>query len=470
MFRNDSLIRYGIYIIISSIILINLITIATFPSWFDEAFFANISFNLFQGYGFRMDLIPGYAENQVLVYGPIYFYLQAGLIHIFGLQELVFRLPNLITGYASILILAAVLRQAGVGKVYVLFFVIAVVLDVSFNRNLVYGRMDLLALFFVVIALYLAKKLPLNLVPGTICGWLLTGLLSSAAYLTTPRALFLLPAVFVIAFHRKFIDAEKPSATVSAAFSLITFSGFLLPILIWISHAGGLQEYIDMFRGSENIQAHISPSLFRSYYDNIAILIFIFLIIVQYKIVINRPLLIGFIASFLAFSLFVREAGPYAAMINPMILAGIVSLLSENKFGKPVKSLIIVLLLGPGSVLLMLRGADLIANTDCRDKGEIVDVINQHAKETIVIPFKYYFITENQNRHVVTLQRSRIENEIILQDADMIITGEMNSGQLNLQNFHQIHYSTCKPNRMPFLTDTFYRRSVFDELIFIRNH
>lgn len=464
-----AMIKYMLYLIIAVALLINIITIATFPSWFDEAFFANVSFNLLNGDGFNLDLIPGYAEHQILIYGPVYFYIQAGLIHLFGLQEVVFRLPNLLAGYGVIFLLVAILKQSGIRQGLILFFVLAVVVDISFNRNLVYGRMDLIALFFVVFALYLLMKVSLNANIRSFGGWLLVGLVSSAAYLTSPRALFLLPLVFVIAIHKLLIDYRKPSNTVTIYTIIITLSGFLVPIFFWINHVGGLNEYAAIFQGSENIRAHIAPSIFRSYYDNIAIVILILLVAVQYRLVLKKPLLLGLVTAFLSFSLFVKEAGPYAAMINPLILSAIFLILSEYDFRKVVQYMIILLLIIPGTILLLLRGTDLIINSDCRNSTEIVDVINQQVGEKYVIPFKYYFFAENHKREVITLQYSKIDPEIVIHGADVIISDAVNEAQLKQLNFKTIYQNTCKPYYLPLLPATFYRRTLFVEAIFVRD-
>ena len=108
-------------------VLVNLETIRTFPSWFDEAFMANVSFNLAQGKNLILDLIPEYYTKEVNLYGPIYFYLQAFLIDSFGLQAFIFRLPNLLAGYVSVLLLAMVLRHMRqiIGAYYMLLIPLA---------------------------------------------------------------------------------------------------------------------------------------------------------------------------------------------------------------------------------------------------------------------------------------------------------------------------------------------------------
>ena len=137
--------------------LANLWTILVFPSWFDEAFFANISFNLYRGMGRTLDLIPDYFAGSVNTYGPLYFDLQSILIRINGLHPWIFRLPNLASGYLAIAILYCVLRLHNVNKSMALLFGLACSLDVSVNRVLVSGRMDFLSVLFVSAALLMVS-------------------------------------------------------------------------------------------------------------------------------------------------------------------------------------------------------------------------------------------------------------------------------------------------------------------------
>ncbi|MCG2587074.1 ArnT family glycosyltransferase [Rhodohalobacter sulfatireducens] len=468
MNRKKEAIKISVVLILILGLIVNLFTIYTFPSWFDEAYFANISFNLANGKGFLQDLIPGYNNGQVLIYGPVYFFLQSQLIHLFGLDQFVFRLPNLVAGYLSVFLLYKILRDRGCNQTFSLLFLAAAIVDVSFNRNLVYGRMDLAALLFVILALFLTHRIEFQKKSGYLVQWLLVGLLSTAAYLTTPRALFLLPIVFVMAFYKLFVE---PKSKISA-YQWIAATGaslvFIVPIFLWIQYAGGFEEYASFFRARESVSSHIGVSFFRSFYDNVTIGIFIVMVLIYIQTVIKKPLLIGAVLTYLSFSFFVEEHGPYAAMITPILIAGIFYILSESVSRRFIQYSLSALIIVPGLFLIFLRGADLLANSDCRDSTNIPELINEPSNQKIIAPFKYYFFAENENREVVTFNRAKIDRKVLVKDADLIVSSNEMSDFLNRNNFEKVAEITCKPTKLPFLPGTFYERSTYTETFYNR--
>lgn len=452
------------------VVLVNLETIRTFPSWFDEAFMANVAFNLAQGKGPILDLIPKYYITEITLYGPVYFYLQALLIDSFGLQAFVFRLPNLLAAYVSVFLLAMVLRRNEVSRPCWLLFVIAAVVDVSFNRNLVSGRMDLLAVTFVVLALYLASRKPTAVRSWEIATWLLVGGSSVLAYLTTPRALFLLPVVVVVGLHQLYWASGGRSRTDSSMNVIVGAAAFLIPVSVWIQHVGGLQAYVSLFTASKQTAQHIAPSFFRSTYDNLGILIMLALSLLNIRRVLQSPLLIGLLLNYIAFSLFANELGPYAGMIMPFVLATIVVILDQLTWKPLPKYALLALVILPGVLLLGLRGVDLPLNAGCRDNTKVITVIENLARGSgqIVAPFKYYFFLEEPNRAVVTLEYSRIDRERVVEKADLVVQDKRASEWLTKLGFAKRAQLDCDPRPVPLLPETFYRRSVFDEAFYQR--
>jgi len=468
MNQKKEAIKISVLLIIILGLIVNLFTIYTFPSWFDEAYFANISFNLANGRGFLQDLIPGYNNGQVLIYGPVYFFLQSQLIHLFGLDQFVFRLPNLVAGYLSIFLLYKILRDRGCNQTFCLLFLAAAIVDVSVNRNLVYGRMDLAALLFVILALFLTHRIEFQKKSGYLVQWLLVGVLSTAAYLTTPRALFLLPIVFVMAFYKLFVE---PKSKISA-YQWLAATGaslvFIVPIFLWIQYAGGFEEYASFFRARENVSSHIGVSFFRSFYDNVTIGIFIVMVLIYIQTVLKKPLLIGAVLTYLSFSFFVEEHGPYAAMITPILIAGIFFILSESVSRRFIQYTLSALIIVPGLFLIFLRGADLLANSDCRDSSKIPELISDPSNQKIIVPFKYYFFAERKNRDVITFQRSRIDSEVLIKNTDLIIASNFRDDFLKSHNFRAVAEIPCNPKKLPFLPDTFYERSTYSEVFYSR--
>lgn len=468
MHQKKETIKFGVLLFFIIALIINLLTIYTFPSWFDEAYYANISFNFVNGYGFLQDLIPGYNNGQVLIYGPVYFFLQAQLIHLFGLDQFVFRLPNLLAGYLSVGLLYKILRERGCGKTFALLFLAGAVADVSFNRNLVYGRMDLVALLSVMMALMLVHRIKFKKDSGYLIKWIFVGLISAAAYLTTPRALFLLPIVFVMAFYKLFLESDEKISAYQWIGAIGGAFAFIIPILFWINYAGGFEEYASFFQARENVRSHIGVSFFRSFYDNVSIGILIILSLIYFRTVLKKPLLIGIVLTYLSFSFFVEERGPYAAMITPILIAGIFFIISEGVKRKMVRYSLSTMIIIPGLFLIFLRGGDLITNTDCRSISNIPKIINDQTNQKIITPFKYYFFAEDVNREVITFERSRIDSKILIQDADLIVASDWQADFLKNHDFRDVAETSCTPRKLPFLPDTFYERSTFNETFYSR--
>lgn len=324
-----------------------------------------MSFNLAHDRGLVLDVIPAFHEGEIFIYGPVFFYLQSFLIKIFGLQHFIFRLPGLAAAYVSVLLLAGVLRHHEVSRLYSLLFVLAAVVDVSFNRNVVGGRMDMVAVMFVLLALYLASRQAAKPEAGACMRWLLVGGLSAVAYLTTPRALFLLPVVSVLALHRLFFDRNHPLRDGNWVGLIASVAAFVVPVWLWIQQLGGFQAYALLFANITATAEHIGPSFFRSSYDNIAIGLMIALCLLNYQTILKSALLAGMVLTYIAFSLFVKEAGPYSAMIMPFVLATNVLLIEKSKWPPIARYTVLGLIILPGTLLIALRGADVYLNADC---------------------------------------------------------------------------------------------------------
>ena len=451
-------------------LILNLQTIHSFPSWFDEAVFANISINLSYGNGLTLDLIPGYINGQVLIYGPIYFYLQAILIKFFYLQEFIFRLPNFIAAYVSIILISRVLYRNGLGGYYSCVFFLASILDVSINRNLVGGRMDMLAVMFVSLSLCIISFQPIKKRGYENLEWFLIGLLCSAAYLTTPRALFLLPVVLVVSLNRLSFNALKSVRRGKWLGLILCLFAFILPIGIWVDYVGGIQAYTSLFSKASTKEEFIAPSFFRSSYDNIAIGLMMILVLFNYKLVLKNELLIGLFITYLTFSLFVREVGPYAAMIMPFVLAIIILLISKSSWGKLLKWSMLTLIIFPGLILLGLRTADIYLNANCRDASKFIDVLNQSVGlgNNIVAPFKYYFLLEAKDRNLVTLEYSKDDKESLVQKSNLVVSDIEMPIWINSLGFRKAGEVSCNPIHVPLLPATFYQRSTYNEGFYVR--
>jgi hypothetical protein len=449
---------------------VNLGTIIGFPSWDDEAYMANIAFNLAQGHGRIFTMLPGLQEGEINRYGPVFFEIQSFLIRGFGLHDWLFRLPNLVSAYLSVLLIALVMRGNAIARRWVCAYAFFAILDVSFNRNLVGGRMDMVATFFVTISLYFASLK--NAPPAAAwLRWPIVGTAASLGFLTSPRALFLLPIVLVVGWPNTWDNSGRKSIHHSLGNTSLAMLCFLVPILLWIWNLGGFAAYLAV-QQTETVRGHIAPSFLRSAYDNIGILAMAVLAMIGHRQILRSPLLQGLLANYIIFSLFAREVGPYAAMIMPFVLAAVAVLLSEINGLRLLKALISTLLILPGSVLLLARGADLPLNADCRQASSLNALmrrLNSEGRGSLraIADWKYYFQLAGPHNQVTALDGWNLENEESIGKTDILIRNS--TGTNPPDNFTAAADLSCKPHRIPILPESFYERSTYNETVYLRS-
>jgi hypothetical protein len=214
---------------------------------------------------------------------------------------------------------------------------------------------------------------------------------------------------------------------------------------------------------------HVAPSLLRSSYDNVAIVMMLGFAMLKWRAVLVNPLLLGLLASYLSFSLFVREVGPYAGMLMPFVLCALVIILQEVHH-RLVRRGAVACLLFPGLFLLGARGVDIVLNNDCRNISEVSRVIAQFVgeNERVVAPFKYYFLLEREQRELQTWDYSRVPRDSLLASATVVVDRAAEEAAFGVLGLAPVAMMSCEVIRVFPLPDTFYRRSTFDEVIFRR--
>ena len=465
--KKSLLALFGLVLLIS--LAVNLATIITFPSWDDEAYLANISFNLAHGQGRVLDLIPGGESGEINRYGPVFFLFQSAFIRLFGLHAWLFRLPNLAFSYLSILLIALTLKNSNISRAWILIYGFFAVLDISVNRNMVGGRMDMMATFFVCLTLYLAS---LSRVSQRVdwLRWLVAGGSAALAFLTTPRALFLLPVVVPVALSHRFSSQAKRDRRRALWQPLLAFVCFALPVAAWIGSLGGVGAYLAI-QNSGVVRDHIAPSFLRAPYDNIAISILLLLACLGYKRLLRSPIILGLFLNYLSFGLFVREVGPYAGMIMPFVLAAVAALLSESRMKRALKLGLALLILVPSATVLAARAADLPLNANCRRSDFLQTLTSRITSENrrslqIVVDYKYYFYLENPRHRLFALEGSPTQREASIRNADILLdTSPAAAAAAGLSAAGKL---ACTPRKLPLLPQSFYDRSIFNETIYIR--
>lgn len=301
-------------------ILTNIHAALTYPCWFDEAVLSDIAYNFQREGVWRADIYP--VDIGAWIYGPIYFYLQKPLIELFGFCAATMRLGNAVATYLVAILVALMVLQFTKRKTVTLLVFILFILDSSINRAAVVGRMDMVATLFALSSYYFAYRYSRSSFReiGLASGFAALG------FLTTPRVGFLLPGAVVLlliymASHLKYQDNQK-ILFLHYGLAIVIF---VVPIFLWIHSIGGIEQYISAFRNSSQVGRHQGSTLFRKPEDYIFLPLLLGLFLFCCKRAIREPLLIGIFATFVSFTLFVKEVGPYRPMILPYLyIAGAV--------------------------------------------------------------------------------------------------------------------------------------------------
>ena len=232
--------------------LYHLLTLAISPlPWFDETFFASMTASFNSTGELNLLAAPFAYDGEMLLYGPVYFWITSLFTQILGLDIVSFRLPGVIFGFLSILVFYKVARLF-LPKQITCLAVVALSFDPLFNANMHSGRMDMVALFFALASIFIYQK-HVSDMKGSLFGpFLISGIIFAVALLTTPRIGILLIAFVVCqlsAISQKSI-ARLLQLTVFAGsigityiawilFSFGSFSGFLQYYLGFLEYLGG---------------------------------------------------------------------------------------------------------------------------------------------------------------------------------------------------------------------------------------
>lgn len=296
-------------LLIILLLIIHVFTLTFSPlPWFDEVFFADISKNFSEGKGLKLLIAPEISimGQEVLVYGPVYFFLQAIPIYFFGLEKFIFRLVCFLGGVLSIFFLGEIFRFFS-KNMKTSWVWILVLCDPMFFSSSHGGRMDLWALAFLLAAIsfylsWIKEEKAIFLV--------ISSLFMALSVLTTPRILApgLGLAILVSIFSLKSMKNFK----INIVFWLVPF---MFIISAWVFFAfGGIAKLL-IYYGAEtssyvggrfNFPKQIIPLL-------IAGFISIVILIVKKKLP-TEVILFG-VFGVLSYLILVKDSGPYSILL-----------------------------------------------------------------------------------------------------------------------------------------------------------
>lgn len=208
------------------------------PPWFDDVWFASITHSFVNNGKFLLEICPLQTDQEVLAYGPMYFWLTSLSVKLFGFQIISIRLVNFIFGVMNIFIFYKILTPVVKNRVWALFAIALVMLDQAFSSNTHNGRMDSVALFFYMVTLFILLYRNETWYKYVGCG-----LLAACALLTSPRSGFLFLSVPVtVLFIKQF-------RFFNWFYSMCIFGTVVVAIYsIWIlSKFGSYQNFISYY-------------------------------------------------------------------------------------------------------------------------------------------------------------------------------------------------------------------------------
>jgi hypothetical protein len=394
--RNNKLLLFIILIFIIN----HIITLPLSPMpWFDEVIFQSISLDFLRNGSFKASVSPSFYNGQnMFIYGPVYFFLQSFIFDLFGISVVTGRFLNLSFSFGIIVLVIFFYKKIESNSKHILLFVSIFTFDYIFNRNMHSGRMDLIPVFIAILAHFIYFNL--IRIKQPILRVSLLAILLSLSILTTPRICFAYIFLILDTFYLIIKDRKKFLLNLIIG-SIVTSIYCLWIFYSYGSFTGLINEY-NFQQPPEIVKNHTwFSAIFRYFYENpLVILVLIILFWSIYKInylkkdVNKFRLLLFTIITIISFHAFIREAGPYMAMVIPFYFLFIGIITSYNfpslfvKFGYVVLALNIT--------FFSLKNFEIYSNYKSRNPKLAQDFIEKNIpKESKVLgSWEYFYLCE----------------------------------------------------------------------------
>ncbi len=388
--------------------------------WEDETFFASITHSFINGKGFHLAVRSLQTNGEpVLTYGPVYFFLTGLITKTLGFGLYSFRLANMLAAIISVFLFYKISRKLAWKQRTIYIFTILLAFDVIFIQNAHSGRMDIVALAFLLssINLYLSNN-------TTITKQAIIATLSTLAVLTTLRiAVLVLPFLALLFFNNINNKQYKEAAT-------LFFTSIALYV-IWIIIAfGSFSSFIARYTqnsfgndpDSTLASAFLGGNLVIQPYQYPMVIIglaaIIYLIKTQYK----NLLFWHLILPILCFYLLVKDTGAYSALVVPfwyMLIGFAFEELSINinkRFTRFISLSLVMLLLIVNGGVFILKSTTILTTIPQRSNKQLTTwVQKQLPAQSRVIGDKqfYYAVIESNSDFKYILQYPSNEHIVI---------------------------------------------------------
>ena len=210
--------------------------------WFDETLMISIVESILATGNFDLTVAPyfDYSQNYYL-YGPVYFWISAGCLKLWGYGIFQYRLLGLVAGLLLLRVISKLCnRQTSLGLIVPLI----ILLDPVLQSNMHEGRMDTLALLFIFSSVICLLKFNTQFQSKWI--WL-SAIFTALALLTTPRVAFLLvlqPILIDNFRHKKLLLWPLIVVAIYSSWVFFAFDS----VVNWLNYYSAFNEVFESFR------------------------------------------------------------------------------------------------------------------------------------------------------------------------------------------------------------------------------
>ena len=398
------------YTIISSLLIViyivyHLISLIYSPlPWGDETCFASIAQSYIKNGDFYDKASIIGMHEPMLMYGPVYFAIQSSITKMFGFSLFTFRFVNLFFGFVDLFLLYRVGRLLQFTSETIIFMLLIIGLDPTFNQDIHSGRMEYVALFFFLSSYLIFARIVGRAGFKTIAYSALTGILIGCAMLTTPRIIFSL-AFYACFFLYEILSREKRDIKMIVIKYGIMLLFFVSIYMVWVISAfGGINGYIKFYTSSKLLMHHIGAGgenfklNYHSFF-NIYALLCVIILVLKKEVRQNRQLLLLTVPVIIAYILLVNGvSNTYYAFVIPFIsllVIGVTINVLNNKSLKYINGAIICLFL----LAFVFKGIYVFASINQRDPAYYDKEISGYITKNSAVAgdFQYYYIGIENN-------------------------------------------------------------------------
>jgi len=369
-------------------LIVHLVTISRSPlPWFDEVFFASLSENLWARGTFHVPV--SVLPQEIKLYGFVYFWLTGFTQYIGQASIFSFRIVNFLAGLGvAVWLYYAFSRQS--------IWVFVFLLDPFFHLCLHEGRMDLLAVLFILLSFSCLRK-------TTFKYQVLAGLFALLALLTTPRVAFMgvgLGCIWVINF------SKSPKMVLQIIVPLLVLCGYFS--WIWVGF-GGVFSFLKHYTHATSGHFDISPWAWyvggtgyvpRHEYLLLVCLVgsalwyyvrFFYARLVLKKVGKVQFHILIYIVFVACFHLFVRDMGQYSIFILPFYYVLLVHY--TNSFQRLWQKTVVSILLLFNLTYFTLKNTQVFLSWDMRNPQLAAQFIKTHIPKgsKVVGEAMYYY-------------------------------------------------------------------------------